>query len=1227
LNYTVNGQSSNTYHLPSVFKIVDYDDTNENQAELSYITGNTYLAYVEAGEAGNFEFALISVEDANCINNTADTVDVEVWQKPVATLRETTICANDSIRIDLTGKAPFDGFILTLANGSKQYTAPNIGSLDTNYIAIAIDSINDTGTEGVPGGAYVCKISYVDSNGCSNDGEAEIPVIIIPRPTVSITDTVTCLDDGVEITFTGTPPFTLVYTVNGNNPSTVGLVSPLVVHGTDTTIIAGSAGDFTFGLTSLTDSAGCINTLSQEINITVYHPTVSMADDTICFGDSAKIVVTGIAPFDIKFSTTRNGSPTGTFNRHVELSEVNSNGEVFIGSADTGTYVFTLISIEDANCINTALSASATIRVNPLPTVSMADDTICYGDSAKIVVTGTAPFDIKFSTTRNGTTTGTFNRHVEAGEINANGEVFIGSADTGTYVFTLLSIEDANCINTALSASATVRVNALPTVTVDVPSNDLCKGEEINLHFTGASPFTLEYTVDGNNPNTVGLVSPLVVHGTDTAIIAGSAGTFKFEFVSLTDDNTCMGTSNVADFTVTVNDLPAKPTITVNADSVCLGATLIFTAPSGYTQYEWIEIKETTNDTVVTISDTTGKTATGEYRYIVRVQNSHGCWSEYSDTVTGTINVLPAKPTINSVSNVCFGETLTFKTKPDYNSYYWIETITGDITIKTDSIMTVTAAGTYKYVVRVQNSHGCWSAYSDTVTGTINVLPAKPTITPVSNVCFGDSIVFKTASGFISYEWTENITGAVTAISDTMIKVLSVGQYSYKVRVQDANGCWSAYSDIVNGEIYALPETPVIGNVSNVCYGETLTFATTSGYVQYEWVETTGNGTVINASNTAVQTAAGSYTYKVRVQNANGCWSEFSNEVSGEIYAVPSKPVIGAVVNVCYGGTLTFTTAAAGVVQYEWTETLGGAVVTNTSNTISQTNAGTYAYTLRVQNANGCWSGYSDTVSGEIYPSFVMPVISPSEISICADDEVTLAATSGFAIYAWYHNGNLVETSVSNTYTANEAGIYTVEVETNDGCESGISEGAIIEIIPYPTKPVIKADGLSDSVVWRKTGMNIVFEVSNKVDALIYQWYHNGTMIAGGQGEALNLASLILNDAGIYTVTATTQKAQCTTESDIVKLIMRSDVFIPRLITPNNDGENDNLTIRGLEIYPHNELIVINRWGNEVFRSKDYVNGTWKGDNLPDGAYFYKLRLIESNGYTEEKTGYFHLKR
>lgn len=74
-----------------------------------------------------------------------------------------------------------------------------------------------------------------------------------------------------------------------------------------------------------------------------------------------------------------------------------------------------------------------------------------------------------------------------------------------------------------------------------------------------------------------------------------------------------------------------------------------------------------------------------------------------------------------------------------------------------------------------------------------------------------------------------------------------------------------------------------------------------------------------------------------------------------------------------------------------------------------------------------------------------------------------------------------------------------------------------------------------------------------------------------------------------------------------------ANLFIPNLYTPNGDGRNDTFEIRGLNLFQENELIIINRWGNEVFKAKNYKND-WTGDGLNEGTYYYLLRVRENSG-------------
>ncbi|MFO7658906.1 MAG: gliding motility-associated C-terminal domain-containing protein [Bacteroidales bacterium] len=82
-------------------------------------------------------------------------------------------------------------------------------------------------------------------------------------------------------------------------------------------------------------------------------------------------------------------------------------------------------------------------------------------------------------------------------------------------------------------------------------------------------------------------------------------------------------------------------------------------------------------------------------------------------------------------------------------------------------------------------------------------------------------------------------------------------------------------------------------------------------------------------------------------------------------------------------------------------------------------------------------------------------------------------------------------------------------------------------------------------------------------------------------------------------------------------VIKVSELFIPQVITPNGDGKNDTFIIPGIENYSPAELIILNRWGIEQFRSNDYTNNwdgiTQKGMLLPDDTYFYVVKLADGS--------------
>ncbi|MGO4292882.1 gliding motility-associated C-terminal domain-containing protein [Chitinophaga sp. RAB17] len=92
-----------------------------------------------------------------------------------------------------------------------------------------------------------------------------------------------------------------------------------------------------------------------------------------------------------------------------------------------------------------------------------------------------------------------------------------------------------------------------------------------------------------------------------------------------------------------------------------------------------------------------------------------------------------------------------------------------------------------------------------------------------------------------------------------------------------------------------------------------------------------------------------------------------------------------------------------------------------------------------------------------------------------------------------------------------------------------------------------------------------------------------------------------------------------------VVTVTGDDILIPNVITPNGDGKNDKLIIIGISRYPNSSLFIYNRWGNQVYQSKNYQN-EWDGKDLNEGTYYYILKLNTPEGERSYK-GWIELLR
>ena len=71
-------------------------------------------------------------------------------------------------------------------------------------------------------------------------------------------------------------------------------------------------------------------------------------------------------------------------------------------------------------------------------------------------------------------------------------------------------------------------------------------------------------------------------------------------------------------------------------------------------------------------------------------------------------------------------------------------------------------------------------------------------------------------------------------------------------------------------------------------------------------------------------------------------------------------------------------------------------------------------------------------------------------------------------------------------------------------------------------------------------------------------------------------------------------------------LVSTRACFLPNIITPNGDSQNQTFVLKGLNA-PDWSLRIYNSWGREIYQQASYDND-WAAPGQADGVYFYQLR-------------------
>ncbi len=960
----------------------------------------------------------------------------------------------------------------------------------------------------------------VTTSGCPSAASAVRSVTVNPTPaTPTITaGGATTFCAGGSVTLTSSSATGNQWYLNGT----------LIGGATAQTYSATAAGNYTVIVTTSGCPSAASAVRSVTVNPTPATPTIT-AGGPITFCTGGSVTLTSSSATGNQWSL--NGTPIG-----------GATAQTYVANA-AGNYT---VMVTTAGCPSAA-SAATTATVNPTPatpTITAGGPiTFCTGGS--VTLTSSSATSNQWSL--NGTPIG-----------GATAQTYFASA-AGNYTVVVIS---GGCTSAA-SATTTVTVNPTPVITVGTVTNpSACATSTGSIQVNGSATGIVSWT--GTVSGSSGSVTlPHTITGL-------AAGTYNISI----NNGTCP--SNVLVQGLTDPSAPATPTITAGGPiTFCAGGSVTLTSISA-TGNQW-----SLNGTPIggATAQTYVASATGNYAVIVV---SAGCTSSASNTVSVTVNPTPATPTITAggTTTFCTGGSVTLTSSSTTGNQWSLNgTPIGGATAQTYA---ATAAGNYTVMV----TGTCPSAASAATTVTVNPTPATPTITAGGPItfCTGGSVTL-TSSSATGNLWSLNGTPIGGATAQTYVAT-AAGNYTVMV----TGTCPSASSAATTVTVNPNPVI-TLGTITNpsAC-------ATSTGSIQVNGSTTgivswTGTASGSSGSVTLPYTISGlaAGTYNISINNGT-CPSNVLVQGLTDPSA-PATPTVstGGATTFCTGGSVTLTSSSATGNQWSLDGTpIGGATAqtyvasatgnytvviisggctSSASSGITVTVSATSVITVgTVTDPSSCatatgsiqvngsatgivsWTGTAAGSSGSVTLPYVITGLAagsyniaittggcPSNLLVqgltdpsapatptvsnngsttfCVGSSVTLTASSATG-NQWYLNGSSISGATGQNYLATASGDYSVNTVAGT-CTSGISSATTVTVNPNPSAPMVTTSG-STAIC---TGSSVTLTSSQP----------NGNVWSNG----LTTSSILVNTAGIYTVTYTNGNGCSATTSGV----------------------------------------------------------------------------------------------
>ena len=504
------------------------------------------------------------------------------------------------------------------------------------------------------------------------------------------------------------------------------------------------------------------------------------------------------------------------------------------------------------------------------------------------------------------------------------------------------------------------------------------------------------------------------------------------------------------------------------------------------------------------------------------------------------------------------------------------------------------------------------------ITTQSNNPPIASFLASATNICIGDCIDFTFNGSALNgaiYNWNFGNGQSSNSMNPTSICYNNPGNYSITLTVNDANGndveTINNYITVNGSPSAGLDNSSSLCNNSSVNLSSLLVGATSGG----TWSETTpiqsGQFNSNSAQFDATNLLPGNYTFSYAVSGVNSCPGDDATiTVSVTTCPGPIASIVPSSNSVCEGQLVIFNSNSVGnaINSYQWTFN-GGTPSSATGPgpiAVVFNSVGIFSVELVVTDVTG--------TDDQIIAMNVEPCNTPSVMfttpysNICTGDCILFenaSSSDGPTSYVWSFEGGNPPTSGDfnpQEICFDTPGTYTISLfASNDlGSDTYAMDINVTDI------PAFNAYG--DTTI--DMGGIAQLSADQNIGTINWSWNPNN------QGDIIfcelpDCSSVSVNPLTTTTFVATASITYFCEVTDTVLVIVdfKAHIGVPNSFSPDNNGTNDILYVRGDGI---EKMIfrIYNRYGQLVFESENQSNG-WDGtfntlDEKP-GTFTYTL--------------------